>query len=842
MLLAPAKNSIPRRGVKVIIVLVMTFFGESVLFLSCILVFSLSIRGGVSNFVPTDGPEEEGAALEVFFNATSRDSGFEQNKTCDWNRTRIVCDSLHSQVLELHLAGMNLTGSIPAGTISNLTGLLSLDLSNNQLSGTLPDVSPLVNLTDMNLSGNNFKELDSGAFPSSLVNLDLSANGLVGPFPTSLFSLGAPTSLKLGRNSLSGDIDLSTLTSMLSLQVLDLSNNNLSGAIPTSVNSNLSILNLQDNNFNGNVTQLIDFLNLKSVKLTVLELSSNKFSSQSFPSDFSQLVNLTVLGLAGNKFLGHSFPNLPILAMPKLQHLNLSSTSLSGPIPESICNISSLVFLDLADNNLSEGIPDRIGALKELEKLDLSRNNLSGGFPSDTIDLTFLSFLNVSFNNLSGPIPTGLQFETFGNTSYLGNAYLCGSPLSKNCPTSSPDVVSTHRKGKSSNVGAIVGGVLGGVVLIAIAVLALILCRRVPGSVKPLAKDETRHVSGPMQYEKDAETWATGIKDPNGITVVMFEKPLLNITFADLLQATGNFCKDMQVADGGYGPVYKGTLQDGTQLAIKVLVEVGFSDENKAVGRIEALAKVKHSNLVSLIGYCLVGEDTILIYEYMVNGDLQRWLHELPEGNRNPEDWTLDTWEQMEGVEMMSGEYLSWPTRHKIALGIARGLAFLHHGCSPHVIHRDVKTSNILLDESFEAHLVDSGLAGIARVNGTPIIGGTLGYVPPEYGQTWQATTRGDVYSFGVVLLELVTGRKPTGHYFHDSCGGNLVGWVRTMIRQDKRGQKALDPKLVSRGHVPEMLEVLRIGYLCTADTPAKRPTMQQVVGLLKDCQSSAMS
>lgn len=182
---------------------------------------------------------------------------------------------------------------------------------------------------------------------------------------------------------------------------------------------------------------------------------------------------------------------------------------------------------------------------------------------------------------------------------------------------------------------------------------------------------------------------------------------------------------------------------------------------------------------------------------------------------------------------------MSWPVRHKIALGIARALAFLHHGCSPHVVHRDVKASNILLDSHFEAHLADCGLAGLVdsgKRSETPVIGGTLGYVPPEYGQMWKATTRGDVYSFGVVLLELVTGKRPTGHYFHDSYGGNLVGWVRALIRE-KRGYKCLDPKLLSTGVESEMLEILRIGYLCTAELPSKRPTMQQIVGLLKDIQ-----
>jgi serine/threonine protein kinase len=186
----------------------------------------------------------------------------------------------------------------------------------------------------------------------------------------------------------------------------------------------------------------------------------------------------------------------------------------------------------------------------------------------------------------------------------------------------------------------------------------------------------------------------------------------------------------------------------------------------------------------------------------------------------------------------MQNAELSWPVRHRIALGTARALAFLHHGCCPHLVHRDVNSSNILLDSRYEPHLGDCGLASLIddKHSDCPTIGGALGYVPPEYGQMWKATTRGDVYSFGVVLLELVTGKRPTGHYFHDSYGGNLVGWVRALIRE-KKGYKCLDPKLLSTGAESEMLETLRIGYLCTAELPSKRPTMQQIVGLLKDIQ-----
>lgn len=209
---------------------------------------------------------------------------------------------------------------------------------------------------------------------------------------------------------------------------------------------------------------------------------------------------------------------------------------------------------------------------------------------------------------------------------------------------------------------------------------------------------------------------------------------------------------------------------------------------------------------------------------------------------QHSENWAKESWADANEKFVVSEE-LAWPLRHRIAVGVARALAFLHHGCVPSVVHREVTSSNILLDSLYEPHLADCGLAELVEsgkmfemgltVTGLAV-GGALGYVPPEYGQTWEATARGDVYSFGVVLLELVTGQKPTGQCFHDHFGGNLVGWVRTLIRE-KRGYKCLDARLLSSGVESELLECLRIGYLCTAELPAKRPTMQQVLGLLKD-------
>ncbi|KAL3696949.1 hypothetical protein R1sor_011025 [Riccia sorocarpa] len=785
-------------------------------------------------------------------------------------------------IQSVNLSSNKFTGNFSTQPSDQCNELFRLDLSNNKLVGAIPpeifQFFPKLSVLDLKM--NNFSgpfSVTTGAQGQSLTEINLESNSFGGPFPQELLQLRNLLVLKLGKNSFTGTFN-SSIVFPTTLQELDLHSNNLSGTIPPlSQIQSLRQLDLSSNAFTGDFPSNISLL----LNLTRISLADNSFLSYSFPA-LDGLTNLEVLDLSGTNLSG-TIPSSIVELNASLVALNLSRNSLEGEIPSveisrlkklAILDMSSnnlvgnisipyvagelnetLNLLNLSRNNLGGEIPPVMGTLIKLFVLDLSHNQLEGEIPRTMTDLTDLSQLDLSFNRLSGEIPLINQWLTFPNSSFLNNSGLCskinltGIPsCPRRAPSPSPSAVplsalSTDDSSKK-NLGLIVGLVTGLSVLL-IVLLGLLIWCRVTMAVKPLVKDEspmTREIfSGPLflQQEKDPAVWTkVSTRDPHTIPVVMFEKPLLKLTFADVLRATSNFSKELQIADGGYGPVYKATLADGTQLAIKVLLEVKFTDVRDAEARIEELTNMNHPNLVALVGYCLVGEDSLLIYDFMANGDLYRWLHELHDGNRNPEDWPGDTWESTDSsdVTLVPAENVfDWPTRHKIALGAARALAFLHHGCSPPVIHQDVKSRNVLLDDNFEAHLVDCGLAGIAKPH-TPVMGGTVGYVPPEYGQSWQATPRGDVYSFGVVLMELVTGRKPTGLYFRDSYGGNLVGWVRFMAKE-KKSNKLLDRRIARKVDEDHMLEVLRIARLCTAESPAKRPTMQQVVGLLRDCQ-----
>lgn len=327
--------------------------------------------------------------------------------------------------------------------------------------------------------------------------------------------------------------------------------------------------------------------------------------------------------------------------------------------------------------------------------------------------------------------------------------------------------------------------------------------------------DEQKKLNTPLEPNMCLLT--TRMKEPLSINVAMFERPLLRLTLADILRVTNNFCKTNIIGDGGFGTVYKAVLPDGRTVAIKKLGQARMQGNREFLAEMETLGKVKHRNLVPLLGYCSFGEEKLLVYDYMVHGSLDLWL-------RNRAD---------------ALEVLDWTKRFKIAMGAARGLAFLHHGFIPHIIHRDMKASNILLDADFEPKVADFGLARLISACETHVstdIAGTFGYIPPEYGQSWRSTTKGDVFSYGVILLELLTGKEPTGADFKEIEGGNLVGWVRQMIKKGKVAE-VLDPVIASGAWRVKMLQVLQVATLCTSDDPYRRPTMLQVVKFLKEIE-----
>ncbi|KAK4387244.1 putative receptor-like protein kinase [Sesamum angolense] len=284
-------------------------------------------------------------------------------------------------------------------------------------------------------------------------------------------------------------------------------------------------------------------------------------------------------------------------------------------------------------------------------------------------------------------------------------------------------------------------------------------------------------------------------------------------TLRDLEIATNRFSAECVLGEGGYGVVYRGRLVNGSEVAVKKLLNNLGQAEREFRVEVEAIGNVRHKNLVRLLGYCIEGVQRMLVYEYVNNGNLEQWLH---------------------GAMRQHGT-LTWEARIKVLLGTARALAYLHEAIEPKVVHRDIKSSNILIDNEFNAKVSDFGLAkllGSGESHITTRVMGTFGYVAPEYANTGLLNEKSDVYSFGVLLLEAVTGRDPVD-YSRAANEVNLVEWLKTMVG-NRRAEEVVDPNLEVKPTTRALKRVLLVALKCVDPDAEKRPKMSQVVRMLE--------
>ncbi|KAI3971806.1 hypothetical protein MKW92_013434 [Papaver armeniacum] len=284
-------------------------------------------------------------------------------------------------------------------------------------------------------------------------------------------------------------------------------------------------------------------------------------------------------------------------------------------------------------------------------------------------------------------------------------------------------------------------------------------------------------------------------------------------TLRDLELATGRFSKDNVLGEGGYGVVYRGNLINGTPVAVKKLLNNLGQAEKEFRVEVEAIGHVRHKNLVRLLGYCVEGTHRILVYEYVNNGNLEQWLH---------------------GAMRQHG-YLTWEARMKVLLGTAKALAYLHEAIEPKVVHRDIKSSNILIDDNFNSKVSDFGLAkllGAGKSHITTRVMGTFGYVAPEYANTGLLNEKSDVYSFGVVVLEAITGRDPVD-YGRPANEVNMVDWLKMMVGS-RRSEEVVDPNIETKPSTRALKRALLTALRCVDPDSDKRPKMSQVVRMLE--------
>ncbi|KAL6192626.1 hypothetical protein ACLB2K_033712 [Fragaria x ananassa] len=789
---------------------------------------------------------------------------------CDWNNTR--CDK-DGKVTIILIKDQGLTGSL-SPAIRNLTSLTRLELQGNQLSGPFPSLAGLSSLQTLYAHGNQFSSFPSDFFSGltslrdfvidnnpaaawtipdnikeatqmatfsatnvsvtgkipeffgssymvSLTDLRLGRNQLEGGLPNSFSGSGIQT-LELNGNRLNGTIDV--IQNMTSLQVLWLHMNEFTGPLPDfSQLSSISTVSLRDNKFTGIVPQSLVDKPLAVVNLTNNLLqgptpkfkdatqvdmnNGNSFCTNQTGQECDQRVNI-MLSIAKNMGYPEEFAE------------NWKGNDPCYPWPGLTCSGGNITRINFQKKSLAGTISSNFSLLTYLTDLRLNDNSLTGTIPVELTKLPNLKNVDFSNNRLYGKIPQfgdGVVVKLEGNPD-IGK----DQPITPTAPSGGGD--------KKSNTGVIIGVVVGCIVGL-VLVGALVLCmlkrkKRRSGKVQSPNSlvIHPRH-SGDQNAVKIsvANTLKSNgnesVNSPpnNGPNDIHVEAGNMIISIQVLRTVTNNFNEDKILGQGGFGTVYEGELHDGTKIAVKrmepgVVAEKGLHEFKSEIA---VLTKVRHRHLVGLLGYCLDGNERLLVYEHMPQGTLSRHLF---------------NWKE-EGLEP-----LEWTRRLTIALDVARGVEYLHGLANEIFIHRDLKPSNILLGDDMRAKVADFGLVRLAPAGKASIetrLAGTFGYLAPEYAATGRMTLKVDVYSFGVILMELITGRKAIDESQpEESC--HLVTWFRRKLIKSDALPEIVDPTIdVNEETISSINTVAELAGHCSARDPYQRPDMSHAVNVL---------
>ena len=721
----------------------------------------------------------------------------------------------------LNLAHNYFIGQIPT-SLGNCKSLYFLDLNSNNLTDFLPKEISVPCMVVFNISGNSLfgdiPRFSQSVCSEKVGNPGMSQVDLLGLYSYS-FYWNAVTSIAYFSSPSSGLVVLH-----------DLSNNRFTGLVPSLMitSDRLSVrpsygLWVEGNNLAGNIS-MYSFDSCQSLNSLVFNIASNKITGELTPK-LGSCKYMKLLNVAGNELGGsvpHSLANLSSLVnlnlsgnrlqgpipsyigkMKDLKYLSLSGNNFSGTIPLELSQLTSLVELELSSNSLSGEIPSDFAKLEHLDIMLLDHNNLSGKIPSSFGNLTSLSVLNVSFNNLSGLFPLNSSWVKCENVQGNPNLQPCHDDASSSewerqhsnnvsQQESYPPTGSSSRKSDEFSpveIASITSASIIICVLIALAILYVCMKKYVCHSVL-----------GQGSGRKEVVTC-------NNIGV--------QLTYENVVRATRDFNVQNCIGSGGFGATYKAEIVPGVVVAVKRLSVGRFQGVQQFSAEIRTLGRVQHPNLVTLIGYHVSEAEMFLIYNYLPGGNLEKFIQD-----------------RTRTVE--------WSMLHKIALDIARALAYLHDECVPRVLHRDIKPSNILLDNNFNAYLSDFGLArllGTSETHATTDVAGTFGYVAPEYAMTCRVSDKADVYSYGVVLLELISDKKALDPSFSSFGNGfNIVAWASMLLKQGKACDFFTDGLWESGPH-DDLIEILHLAIMCTGESLSTRPSMKQVAQRLKRIQ-----
>ncbi|KAF8110466.1 hypothetical protein N665_0083s0030 [Sinapis alba] len=776
------------------------------------------------------------------------------------------------------LVRLCISGKLPP-ELGNLPNIQRLLLSSNNLSGDIPSTfSKLTTLTDFRISDNQL----TGTIPdfiqnwTKVVKLVIQASGLVGPIPSTISHLTKLTDLRISdlsgpespfppvqnmasmktlilRNcNITGELP-AYLGTMTTLKLLDLSFNKLSGPIPVAYNalSNVDYIYFTSNMLNGEVPSwMVD-------KGDKIDLTYNDFTNDLRTAEcHKSAVNMFS---STSPLVANNHSNVSCLSSYKCPktfyglHINcggtteltINGTKYDADTPDRP------IFYDSRNGWVSsntgnflddERSPNEVTLWENKSELTIADPSLYTHARLSALSLTYYAFclgqgnytVNLHFAEI---MFTGNQtFSSLGRRFFdiyvqgklvvkdfniVDEAKGVGRDVVKRFPVMITDgkleirlfwagkgtqglptrgvygslisAVSVDPNfippkeagtGGGSSIGMLVGIVVASTVFLVLLIGGILWWR---GCLRPKS-----------QMEKDFKN---------------LDFQISPFSLRQIKVATNNFDPANKIGEGGFGPVHKGTLTDGTVMAVKQLSSKSKQGNREFLNEIAMISAVQHPHLVKLYGCCVEGAQLLLVYEYLENNSLAQALF-----------GPLET--QIR---------LDWPTRQKICVGIARGLAYLHEESRLKIVHRDIKATNVLLDKELNAKISDFGLAKLDEEENTHIstrVAGTYGYMAPEYAMRGHLTDKADVYSFGVVALEIVHGRSNTFTRSKVETF-NLLDWVHVLREQNKL-MEIVDPRLGTDYNREEAMTMIHIGILCTSQVPSERPSMSTVVSMLE--------
>ncbi|XP_059435608.1 probable leucine-rich repeat receptor-like serine/threonine-protein kinase At3g14840 [Corylus avellana] len=763
----------------------------------------------------------------------------------------------------------NLFSGIVPPELGNLVNLENLILSANNLTGELPiALMNLSKLTELRISSNNFTGKIPDFFQSwkQLQKLEIQASGLEGPIPPNISVLSNLTELRIS-DLLGEGSKFPTLSSMTKMKRLMLRSCNLYGPIPASI-SKMTVLQILDLSFNRLEGNVPDFSDQDS--LEVMILTSNLLNG-TIPDWIKARDNRDEMDLSYNNFS-------EILAPPTCRDsLNLfqsfsgqDNLTLGGKCQEPyLCSKDRYsLHINCGGSTTTIGNIEYEGDQSPAGPANFVPNTANWGFSSsgnvwdaDRLSDQYIAH-NVSILRMTNsglftsarlsPLSLTYYARCLANGNYTVKLYFAEIVLRDNRSFYSLgrrifDIyIQEKLMWKDFDIQHEAQGVDTAVVREFKAVVRnKVLQIRFHWAAKGTTAVPKRGTYGPLisaiyvksdfsppDYKKFIVAGAVvsalllifmilgirmWIKKRGKISR---EKELRGLdlqtgffTYRQIKAATNNFDAANKIGEGGFGSVYKGVLLDDTIIAVKKLSSKSKQGNREFVNEIGMISALQHPNVVRLYGCCVEGNQLFLVYEYMENNSLARALF-------GPEEYHLD---------------LDWPSRQKICVGIARGLAFLHEESTLRIVHRDIKTTNVLLDRDLNPKISDFGLAKLDEEENTHIstrVAGTIGYMAPEYALWGYLTYKADVYGFGIVALEIVTGKSIMKYRPKENCVC-LVDWALVLQRKGNL-MELVDPKLGSGLKKEEAIRMIKVALLCTNASPAFRPTMSAIVSMLE--------